>query len=82
MIRIVLRFLFTSAAALDRDPHQIDVLTWLTERATLRRRSQVRADEEPATEARIVIAVRRTYGTILRACFRNQVANLAGRCDE
>ena len=46
----------------------------------LGRRSQARAREEPATEALIIVAIRCPRGTILRACFCHQVANLAGGC--
>jgi len=50
--------------------------------ATLRSRSQARAREQPATEAAIIIAVGHACGTILRACFCHQVANLARGCGE
>ena len=51
-------------------------------RATLRSRSQARACQQPATEARIVVAVGCSCGVVLRACFCDQITNLARGCGE
>jgi len=49
-------------------------------RRVLGGRRQARAREQPATEAAIVVAVRRACGAVLRACIRDQAADLAGWC--
>ena len=42
----------------------------------------MRACKQPAAEAGIVVAIRRACGTILRAGFRDQAADLEGRRGE
>ena len=49
------------------------------ERVALCSRSQARRREEPATEAALVVAVGRPCSAVLRARFRNEGTDLAGR---
>jgi hypothetical protein len=48
----------------------------------LRTRRDARLCEQPATEAVIIVTIRRASGAILRAGLCHQGANLPGRCGE